>query len=93
MTNSNLVPVFNGQIQNQSVQLANARDLHSFLGVGFDFSNWIKTRITEYGFIENKKGNYKIYVESATSMEMASVQNFLHPKFIKLTKKGTQNEI
>lgn len=30
MTNSNLVTVFNGQIANQSVQLCNARELHTF---------------------------------------------------------------
>lgn len=32
----------------------NARDLHRFLGVGRDFSNWIKGRITEYDFIEGQ---------------------------------------
>ncbi|CBW29813.1 hypothetical protein MY892_09005 [Haemophilus influenzae] len=30
MTNSNLIPVFNGLIQNQPVQLCNARELHAF---------------------------------------------------------------
>ncbi|MGP1427483.1 MAG: antA/AntB antirepressor family protein [Treponema sp.] len=33
-------------------QLINARDLHGFLQVGRDFSNWIKDRIEKYGFIE-----------------------------------------
>lgn len=28
------------------------RELHSFLKVGRDFSNWIKDRIAEYGFVE-----------------------------------------
>ncbi|TPH23904.1 hypothetical protein EUX48_03490 [Haemophilus haemolyticus] len=54
MTNSNLISVFNGSIQNQPVQLCNARELHAFLGVGFDFSNWIKNRINEYGFIQDE---------------------------------------
>lgn len=31
-----------------------ARELHQFLGVGRDFSNWIKNRIEEYGFVENQ---------------------------------------
>lgn len=31
-----------------------ARNLHQFLEVGRDFSNWIKGRISEYGFIENQ---------------------------------------
>ena len=51
MTNTPLVPVFTGTIQNQSIQLCNARDLHQFLEVGKDFSNWIKNRIDQYGFI------------------------------------------
>ena len=32
----------------------NARDLHSFLQVGKDFSTWIKNRIDKYDFIEGK---------------------------------------
>ncbi|TID28074.1 antirepressor, partial [Avibacterium paragallinarum] len=34
MTNSNLITIFNGLIADQTIQLCNARDLHSFLGVG-----------------------------------------------------------
>lgn len=51
--NSQLVPVFNGTISNESALLCNARDLHKFLEVGRDFSNWIRERISEYGFIAN----------------------------------------
>lgn len=51
MTTTDLVPVFTGIIQNQSVQLCNARDLHKFLESRQDFSNWIKNRIEQYGFI------------------------------------------
>lgn len=54
MTNSNLIPVFNSSIQNQPVQLCNARDLHLFLDVGKVFGAWIQDCITEYGFIENE---------------------------------------
>ncbi|URL05945.1 antA/AntB antirepressor family protein [Avibacterium sp. 21-595] len=54
MTNSNLVAVFNGQIANQSVQLCNARDLHQFLTVKTQFGNWIKDRISDYGFIQDE---------------------------------------
>jgi anti-repressor protein len=32
----------------------NARDLHAALGIGRDFSNWIKDRIKKYGFEEGK---------------------------------------
>lgn len=54
MTHSELIPIFYGQIATQSTQLCNARELHQFLEVGKDFSNWIKDRIDEYGFIENE---------------------------------------
>lgn len=53
MTNFN-IKTFTGSLQNQTVQLVNARDLHHFLQVGRDFSNWIKSRISDYNFIENE---------------------------------------
>lgn len=48
-----LIPVFSGSISNESALLCNARDLHEFLEVGKDFSNWIRARLNEYGFVEN----------------------------------------
>lgn len=54
MTTTVLVPVFTGSIQNQPVQLCNARDLHAFLEVGRDFATWVKDRIAEYGFAEGE---------------------------------------
>ncbi len=35
-------------------QIVNARELHLFLGIGKDFSTWIKKRIEEYKFTENE---------------------------------------
>ena len=35
-------------------QLVSARELHEFLEVGRDFTNWIKGRIEKYGFEEGK---------------------------------------
>ena len=52
MTNFS-IKTFNGSIQNQSVQLINARELHSFLQSKQHFSDWIKKRISDYGFEEN----------------------------------------
>jgi phage anti-repressor protein len=46
-----LVPVFAGEIAGSPVQLCNARHLHRYLMVGRDFSNWIKDRIEQYGFV------------------------------------------
>lgn len=54
MTNSNLIPVFNGTISNQPVQLYNARELHAFLEIQTCYNDWIKNRINEYGFIQNE---------------------------------------
>lgn len=52
MTKHPLVPVFTGTIAATPSQLCNARDLHRGLGVGRDFTTWIKERIAEYGFTE-----------------------------------------
>ena len=42
------------RIGNEGVQTVDARDLHTFLEVGRDFTNWIKDRIEQYGFIEGQ---------------------------------------
>ena len=49
-----LVNVFNAVIDGINQLAVNARDLHKFLKVGRDFSNWIKGRISQYVFIENQ---------------------------------------
>ncbi|HAG6587204.1 antA/AntB antirepressor family protein [Escherichia coli] len=51
---SQLIPVFSGTISNETTLLVNARDLHSFLGVGRMFAHWVKERIAEYGFVESQ---------------------------------------
>lgn len=48
------VTVFNGEINQTTEMLCNARDLHKFLNVGRDFSNWIKNRIKQYGFVKDQ---------------------------------------
>lgn len=53
MTNFS-IKTFNGSIQNQSVQLINARELHEALKVSTRFQDWIKRRIADYGFTENE---------------------------------------
>lgn len=51
MTNFS-IKTFNGSIQNQSVQLVNARELHEFLQIQTPFHKWIARRISDYGFAE-----------------------------------------
>lgn len=50
---NNLVPVTETQLNGKLQQTVSAKKLHHFLGVGRDFSTWIKGRIEQYGFIEN----------------------------------------
>lgn len=35
-------------------RIVNGRELHAFLKVGRDFTNWIKDRIEKYGFVERE---------------------------------------
>ncbi|OCG76870.1 hypothetical protein A9G42_06050 [Gilliamella sp. Nev6-6] len=50
---NNLVPVTETQFNGKLQQTVSAKQLHRFLGIGRDFSTWIKGRIEQYGFIEN----------------------------------------
>jgi phage anti-repressor protein len=52
-SNQTLIPVFTTEIGSVPTQAVGARELHGFLAVGRDFSNWIKDRINEYEFIED----------------------------------------
>lgn len=54
MNTTTLIAVTPGEIGGQATQLVDARLLHQFLEVGKDFSNWIKLRIRQYGFVENQ---------------------------------------
>ncbi|WP_440863010.1 antA/AntB antirepressor family protein [Symbiopectobacterium purcellii] len=48
-----LITIETNSINGETIKTVNARDLHEFLKVGKDFSNWIKDRIKQYGFVEN----------------------------------------
>lgn len=47
------IKVIQKEIEGSKKRFVNARELHKWLGVGRDFSNWIKDRIKKYDFIEN----------------------------------------
>lgn len=49
-----LITVFNGQIGGRTAQVCDGRDLHGFLEVGRNFTNWMKGRINEYGFVQDE---------------------------------------
>ena len=48
-------------------QSVDARELHAFLGVGRDFSTWIKQRIKEYDFVEST--DFIIFLETGENIE------------------------
>lgn len=50
---NDLIKIQPQAIGGQTIETVNARELHSFLEVGKDFSNWIKNRIEQYGFVED----------------------------------------
>ena len=54
MQQTELIKIEAREISGAIVQTTNARELHAFLEVGRDFSNWIKDRIEQYGFVENR---------------------------------------
>lgn len=57
-----LIHIGSRQIGGEGVQTVDARDLHRFLQVGRDFTNWIKDRIQAYGFIDGQ--DYEVVAKS-----------------------------
>lgn len=53
MTNE-LIPLSTSAIGGQQIQTVNARELHAFLEVKSKYADWIKNRITDFGFSENQ---------------------------------------
>ena len=49
-----LISIHKEQTIGAEINSADARELHSFLNSEQEFANWIKNRITQYGFIENQ---------------------------------------
>ena len=49
-----LIPLHSQTINTNAIETVNARELHAFLGVNTKFSDWIKSRINEYDFVENQ---------------------------------------
>ncbi len=63
---SELIPI---QRNAQGEPTVNARDLHAFLGVGKDFSTWIKERIAKFNFTE---GQDFVSIECLSSPNLGS---------------------
>jgi phage anti-repressor protein/prophage antirepressor-like protein len=70
-----LVNVTMGEIGGKSRPVVDAKALHEFLGVGRDFSTWIKGRIKKYGFVENE--DYVQVIDSSCSPDLGSRESNL----------------
>lgn len=49
-----LIRIEKSNVGGDLIETINARELHSFLEVGRDYTSWIKGRIGKYGFVENQ---------------------------------------
>lgn len=67
-----IIPITQGNIGNHITPMVSAKRLHAFLGVGRDFTNWIKGRISQYGFTT---GVDYIIVESLSAPKRASAKS------------------
>lgn len=56
------IAIISSEINGDHIQTVNARDLHEFLEVGKDFSTWIKSRIEQYDFEENR--DFVVFAET-----------------------------
>ncbi|MBY6208786.1 MULTISPECIES: antA/AntB antirepressor family protein [Halomonas] len=59
-SNAAIIAIGTASIGGQAIETVNARELHAFLGVGRDFTSWIKSRIAQYGFAEG--GDFVVLV-------------------------------
>jgi phage anti-repressor protein len=67
-----VVPVVSGEINGERMPMVNLRDLHVALGVGRDFSNWVKARIAKYDFCQNQDF---VITEVLRSPDLASAKS------------------
>ena len=49
-----LIKIVNTKISDAEIKTANARELHAFLESRQEFANWIKSRIADFGFIDEQ---------------------------------------
>lgn len=72
-----LVPTFHGILDGVEQPLVDARTLHAFLGVGRDFSSWLKVRILDYEFVEGK--DFAIFPHSGGNTENKDISSAGRP--------------
>lgn len=65
------IKVIQKSVNNEKKRFVNARELHKWLRVGRDFSNWIKERIEKYDFVEGVD-----FFKVIPFKELKQVENF-----------------
>lgn len=80
-----IIPISSRIIANSNTETVHARKLHEFLGVGRDYSNWIKARIKQYGFIENE--DYILIRQNGRTRTGGTVA-LHHPRHGQRTRNG-----
>lgn len=56
-----LIAVSRRQVGEATVQAVNARDLHAFLGIGRDFTNWVKDQVERARLLEHR--DFEVFAE------------------------------
>ena len=89
---NSLIAINNGNIGGATVQAVNARDIHAFLEVGKDFSNWIKAQIKRARLAENR--DYVAFAQKGVGGKFDAIEYHLtieagkHVSMMSGTDKG-----
>ncbi|MBT0729642.1 antA/AntB antirepressor family protein [Rosenbergiella nectarea] len=79
---ADLIPVISGQVGGRDSNIVSAKALHKTLGVGRDFTNWIKGRIAQYGFTLGDDYTLVESLSTPTPMSAKSRQQLEHDYLI-----------
>lgn len=83
---NNLVPVTETTINGKLQQAVSAKQLHTSLNVGRDFSTWFSNRIEQYGLNQNE--DYILLDYSPILMNQSTNNNQYSPELGKNTRRG-----
>lgn len=81
---ADLIPVAPGQIGRHQTSVVSARTLHGALGVGRDFTTWIKSRVSQFGFVAGEDYTIVENLRSPVLMSAKSRQQVAHDYLLTL---------
>ena len=70
-----LIPITESLLNGEPKPTVNARELHAFLGVGKDFTNWVKAQIERARLKENR--DFLVYAQKGEKGGRPSMEYFL----------------